>query len=220
MHCRALGRSIAWAFASCLALLSSGALSQTQPSLGREYVVLEPRRQPSSGTGIEVIEFFYYACPVCYEAQPHIARWLPKAGPDVVFRRIPAAASPGEEGFALTYYALEATGHLARLHWPVYDNHHFDNLQLNEEKNLLDWLARNDVDAEQFRAVRNSPGNRTLVAGARRSFEEHDIKAVPAFAVDGRYVTTARLAGGVKELMTVVDYMIDRVRKERARERP
>ena len=221
MCCRALGRGIFWACVAYLSLLpSASGLSHAQPSLGREYIVLEPPRKPASAAGIEVIEFFYYGCPICYEAQPHIVRWLRNTGADVIYRRIPAAISGGEESFALTYYALEATGHLARLHWPVYDNHHFDDLQLNDEKNLLNWLARNDVDADLFRAARNSPEIRSMVAAARRSFDDYGIRAVPAFAVDGRYVTSARLAGGIKEMMAVVDYMIDRVRKERARERP
>ena len=189
--------------------------AQSLPLAGREYLVLDPPRPVAPGSAIEVIEFFYYGCPVCYESQPYIVHWLERAGADVSLRRVPAASFEGGENFALTYYALEATGHLAQLHGAVYENHHFDDQRLNEEKSLLDWLARNGVDAEQFREVRNSAGNRARVAEGRRIFEVYTVRGVPAFAVDGRYLTSARLANGVKQMMDVVEYLVGRAREER-----
>ncbi len=200
-----------------LAAASIGACAQSAPVAGRDYVVLEPPRPAAPGAAVEVIEFFYYGCPICYEAQPYVQRWLERAGGGVSLRRVPAATFESAEKFALTYYALEATGNIPQLHWPVYDNHHFDDRRLGDEKNLLDWLARNGVDAERFREVRNSAGNRARLAESRRIFVDYNIRGVPSFAVDGRYVTSARLAGGVKEMMEVVAYLVDRARDERAR---
>ena len=199
-------------------LLAAGCVmanAQSPPLAGRDYIVLDPPRSAAPGAAIEVIEFFYYGCPVCYESQPYIARWLERAGAEVSLRRVPAASFEAAENFALTFYALEATGHLARLHGAVYENHHFDDRRLNDEKNLLDWLARNGVDAEAFRRVRNSPENRARVAQGRGIFDLYNVRAVPAFAVDGRYVTSARLAGGVEEMMEVVTYLVSRAREER-----
>lgn len=200
-------------------LLAAGcaiANAQSLPVAGRDFMVLDPPRPAAPGATIEVIEFFYYGCPVCYESQPYIARWLERAGPDLSLRRVPVASFEAAENFALTYYALEATGQLAQLHGAVYENHHFDDQRLSEEKNLLDWLARNGVDAEAFRQVRNSAENRARVADGRRIYEDYNVRAVPTFAVDGRFVTSARLAGGVKEMMDVVGYLVDRARRERS----
>ena len=201
-------------------LLAAGcaiANAQQPPVAGREYLVLDPPRPVAPGTAIEVIEFFYYGCPVCYESQPYILLWLERAGTSVALRRVPAASFEGAVNFALTFHALEATGHLAQLHAAVYENQHFDDERLGEEKNLLAWLGRNGVDAERFRELRNSAGNRARVAEGRRVFEEYGVKGVPAFAVDGRYVTSARLAGSVKEMMEVVAYLVSRAREERVR---
>jgi thiol:disulfide interchange protein DsbA len=191
------------------------ATAQSLPVAGRDYVILDPPRPVASGSTIEVIEFFYYGCPVCYEAQQYIARWLAGARDDVTLTRVPSASSASSESFALTYYALEASGHLAQLHWPVYESHHFDDRRLNEERNLYEWLARNGVDTEAFRRIRDSSENRARVAAGRGIFEAYNVRAVPAFAVDGRFVTSARLAGGVKEMMDVVAYLVDRARAER-----
>jgi len=198
-----------------LAAACFSATAQSLPVAGREYLVLDPPRPTAPGTAIEVLEFFYYGCPVCYESQPYIARWLERAGDGVSLRRVPAATFEAAENFALTYYALEATGNLQRLHLAVYDNQHFDDLRLSEEKSLLDWLARNGVDAGRFREVRNSAENRARVAAGRRVFEDYDVRGVPSIAVDGRYVTSARLAGSVRQMMEVVAYLVNRAREER-----
>ena len=209
---QAIARAIA---ALILAAACVVANAQSLPLAGRDYVVLDPARPAAPGTTIEVIEFFYYGCPVCYESQPYIARWLERAGAGVTLRRVPAASFESAENFALTYYALEATGNLRQLHWAVYDNHHFDDLRLGDEKNLLDWLARNGVDAERFREVRSSVENRARVADGRKLFEDYNVKGVPAFAVDGRYLTSARLAGSVRQMMEVVEYLVKRIGEER-----
>ena len=210
-------RSIISRIAVTVALAAAAALAgaQSPPIAGRDYLVIDAPQPVSPGATVEVIEFFYYGCPVCYESQPHIARWLANSGADVSLKRVPSAFTAESESYALTFYALQAGGRLAQLHGPVYENHHFDERRLSEEKNLLDWLARNGVDAEAFRAQRDAEGNRARVAEGRGIFEAYDVKGVPAFAVDGRYLTSARLANGVKEMMDVVEYLVGRVREER-----
>ncbi|MGE0876999.1 MAG: thiol:disulfide interchange protein DsbA/DsbL [Burkholderiales bacterium] len=201
--------------AAMLVLVSFGALAQKVPVLGREYQLLEPPRPVATGSRIEVIEFFYYGCPICYEAQPHISRWLLKTGPAVTLRRVPAVSTEGWEPFAKTYYALEATGLLGRLHWPVYDNHHFDGKRLNEVKNLLEWLGQNGVDAAKFAEVLNSEETSAKVAVAQKMLDAYKVRGVPSFVIDGKYVTSARMANGVKEMMEVVEYLVQRAAAER-----
>jgi thiol:disulfide interchange protein DsbA len=203
------------AWIALLAVACAGA--RAEPVAGREYLVFDPPRSVASSQAIEVIEFFYYGCPVCYEAQPQIARWLMKNGPGVALKRVPAVSAEGWEPFARTFYALEATGLLARLHWPLYDNHHFDGRGLHEEKNLLAWLASNGIDAARFKQALDSDEVKAKVAAAQKMLDAYNVRGVPTFVVDGRYATSARLAGGVKEMMAVVEYLVGRAREDRAR---
>ena len=202
-------------YVACVLLVAvAGAAMGADPREGQDYLVLDPPRSEQNGGRIEVIEFFYYGCPVCFESQPYVARWLTNARADVALRRVPAAGE-GSESFALTFYALEATGELARLHRPVYENHHFDDRRLHEERSLLEWLAGNGLDAERFREVRNSAEIRARVAAARELFLAYGVRGVPSFAVDGKYLTSARLAGGVKEMMDVVEFLVGLAREQR-----
>src|SRR5574338_617422 len=86
-----------------IAAALAGAAAYAQPVAGREYHELGSPQPVSSGDRIEVIEFFYYGCPVCYESQPHIAKWLMTVGPGIAHIRIPAVFTESSESFARTF---------------------------------------------------------------------------------------------------------------------
>ena len=195
-----------------LSLLLSAAVHGQSYQEGEQYARLEPPRPVATGIGVEVIEFFYYGCAVCYEAEPQLVRWLAGKGGDVRLLRVPAVPNARWAGFARTFYALEAIGELARLNWPLYDNHHFDGRRLDEEANLLKWLSTNGVDAQRFREVRDSAAVTAKVDAAKQMLEDYGVKRVPTFVVGGRYVTSPQAAGGVAETMKVVDYLVGRVK--------
>ena len=199
-----------------LAAGSLAAHAQAQPPVsGREYQELSPPRPVASGQRIEVIEFFYYGCPVCYEAQPQIAKFLARVGPGISMLRVPAVFTESSESFARTFFTLGAMNEIARLHWPIYDNHHFDGKQLNEEKNVVAWVASNGVDAKRFSELWHSSEIEAQVDLAKKSLATYDVKGVPTFVVDGKYITSARMAGGTREMMRVVDYLVERAASER-----
>ena len=200
-----------------LLLAAASAALQAQPVAGREYLVLDPPRPAAGGERIEVIEFFSYGCPFCYEAEPYITRWLMKRDAEVAFRRVPSTLPAAWAPFARAYYALEATGLLPRLHWPVFDNHHFDGKRLNNEKNLIEWLSANGEDAVVFKQALDSPEVRAKFEAARAMLDTYNIQGVPTFVVDGRYVTSSRLAGGIPEMMSVVEHLVGLARAGHAK---
>ena len=203
--------------AALLAAACSLAQAQpaSEPTSGRDFQELTPPRPVTSGERVEVIEAFYYGCPVCYEAQPHIARWLVRAGPGIVLLRVPAVFTESSESFARTFYALGAMNQIARLHWPLYDNHHFDGKKLNEERNVIAWVAGNGVDVERFKELWHSAEVTTQVEAARKALETYEVKGVPSFVIDGKYVTSARMAGSVPAMVRVVDFLVERAAAER-----
>lgn len=200
-----------------LAVGAAQAQSQSLPQLIRDYVRLDPPRAVTSGEKIEVIEFFYYGCPVCYELEPTLSRWHFNAPGSVALRRVPALSSDNWDNFAKLFYTLEATGHLARLHWPVYDNFHFDGVKLSEEAVMADWVSNNGVDKQKFIETYRSPEIQAKVAAAREMTRSYEIKGVPSIVIDGKFVTSARMAGGTRELMRLVDQLVELARKERAK---
>jgi len=164
-----------------------------------------------------VIEFFYYGCPVCYETEPHFSRCIASAPDYVTVRRVPALSSEAWEPLARLYYALEALGQLERLHWPVYDAIHFEDVRLGDEKVMIDWAARSGIEREKFAQAYSSDAVKAKVAQARELLKSYEVGAVPTFIVDGKFLTSARLAGGTQEVVQVLDRLVTLAREERLR---
>ncbi len=201
---------------AALILSSPATYAQAQQiQAGREYTRLSPPRPVTTGSRIEVIEFFYYGCPICYEFQPYFSRWMFQAPDDVVLRRVPALSSENWEPFAKLFYSLELVGELNRLHWPVYDNFHFDGMKLNDEKVMLDWIVRNGLDRQKFLAAYNSDEVKDRLNRSRELMKTYDVRGVPSIIVDGKFQTSARLAGGTRQLAQVLDQLVKLARKER-----
>jgi thiol:disulfide interchange protein DsbA len=215
-HMKSSASFRAWVLAAGLAvcLFAAGTALAQLPSK-TQYTRLDPPRPVATGPRIEVIEFFYYGCPICYELQPHMSRWLIGAPNYIAHRRVPVLSSEGWEPFAKLFYTLESMGELARLHWPVYDNFHFDGVQLNQEKVMLDWVARNGIDRDKFAAVYNSDAIKAKLDETRALMKTYDVRGVPTIVVDGKYVSSARMAGGTRQLMQTVDELVRQARKER-----
>jgi thiol:disulfide interchange protein DsbA len=209
------GRLKKWLFASAFALVAGAASAQIQ--LGREFQRIEPQRPVAADGRIEVIEFFYYGCPVCYETQPFLSRWLGTAPEYVAIRRVPALSTEAWEPFAKLFYTLETLGQVGRLHWAVYDHFHFENVRLDDEKIMADWVARNGIERQKFVEVYGSSGVAAKVAQARALLKAYDVRAVPTFIVDGKFLTTARLAGGTEHVVQAVDHLVKLAREERLR---
>jgi thiol:disulfide interchange protein DsbA len=209
--------AVIWVLLLALATGSGQLQAQSMLQLGRDYVRLDPPRPVDGGDKIEVIEFFYYGCPVCYELEPALARWSSNSQGSIVLRRVPALSSDNWDNLAKMFYTLETVGQLARLHWPVYDSFHFDGVKLNEEAVMASWASRNGIDKDKFISTYNSPEIQTKLAAARQMTRSYEIKGVPSIVVDGTFVTSARMAGGTRELMLVLGQLVEMARRERAK---
>ena len=202
-----------------LVFVAAGAQAQSQSRAqpSNDYIRLDPPHPVSSGDKIEVLEFFYYGCPVCYELEPTLSRWHFNAPASVALRRVPALSSDNWDNFAKLFYTLETMGQLARLHWPVYDNFHFNGLKLDEEAVMAGWVSHNGLDKQKFVDTFRSPEIQAKLTTARAMTQRYDIKGVPSIVVDGKFLTSARMAGGTRELMLAVDRLVELARAERAK---
>ena len=96
-----------------LCVLAAPAYAQVE---NQDYKTLHLAHPPAATEKVEVIEFFSYACPHCFAMQPHVEKWAAELPKDVAFTRVPVSFGRREWGqLSRAYYALEATGDLARL---------------------------------------------------------------------------------------------------------
>jgi thiol:disulfide interchange protein DsbA len=197
-----------------LGLAPLGALAQArQPARGVDYTEL-PQAQPVETPGkIEVIEFFWYGCPHCYNLEPLLERWIPQLPGDALFRRVPAVLSPQWGNEAVTFYAFEALNLLPRLHRPFFDALHRDRLNPRDAAAMNDWLRKQGVDAKKFDEAAKSFGVQSKVRRAAQLTAAYRIDGTPAFAVQGRYTVSAEQGGTQQGMLAIVDYLVGVARK-------
>lgn len=189
-------------------------LATSLSNAAEPYEKLPVAQAPRGDGKIEVIEFFWYGCEHCYLFEPRIEAWLPKAPKDVVFTRVPAVANERWLPMATMFYTLEAMGLLDRLHARIFDAIHKERLRLEQGPVRERWLARQGVDPARYAEVEKSFAVSTKVKRARELTRAYRIDGVPTIAVNGRYLTGPRYAGGSDGVFAAVEQLIELSRKE------
>jgi thiol:disulfide interchange protein DsbA len=188
--------------------------SWAQYEAGKNYVVLSPPVPAETGDKIEVREFFWYGCPHCYALEPYLEKWLQNVPPNVRFVRTPGVASRWLPD-ARAFYTFEALGVTAKVHKAFFDAIHQQGKQFDDEASVAQFLAPYGVDGETVRKVYNSFGVNTELKHAKQLNFRYAVDSVPTLTVAGRYKTDVSMAGGPDQLLVLIDYLVDQVRKAR-----
>jgi thiol:disulfide interchange protein DsbA len=167
---------------------------------GQHYELLEKPQPTESGKRIEVIEFFWYACPHCNALQPSLRAWLKRKPADVEFRRIPAVLQDTWLQLARTYYAFDAMGLIDKLHHELFAAIHeqraLDPRLLARDPNpLFDWVAAKGVDRQKFVDTYNSFAVNNRTQRATDLTRSYDVPYTPVLVVDGRYLISPSMKG-------------------------
>ena len=165
-----------------------------------KFSELKPAQPVSvEGNKIEVIEFFWYGCPHCYNLEPVLETWLKKLPPDVQFRRVPAVFNPRWEHDAEIFYAFDALGVLDKVHKPFFDAIHRDHLRTNDKEALNEWLQKNGHP--KWKAVDlNYP---------LRGWEQYDCVRKALGKPPASSTAAARSGSGVNPVFEAIKGMLD-----------
>ncbi|QHS10553.1 thiol:disulfide interchange protein DsbA/DsbL [Sinimarinibacterium sp. NLF-5-8] len=184
---------------------------------GKQYQQVRTIEAPIDAKRIEVREFFLYSCPHCYHFDPAITAWEKTKAGDVDFVRAPLTFGR-EVGrtHAKAYYAADSLGILSKIHPALFNAFH-------EQHNSL---ASDQQVAGVFRQVAGIEPEATIAqlksftadAQVRKNDQQamaFGVSSVPTVVVGGKYVTSPAMAGGFDEAVTVINFLIDKVRQER-----
>lgn len=176
---------------------------------GKDYVTISPAQPVSVKKGqVEVLEFFWYRCPHCFNLEPDLKAWIKKQPKHVVIKRVPAILNNGWDALARAYYALEALGLHDKLHEDLFKAFHVQGMDLTPEQAFYDWAVTKGVDRAKLADAYNSFGVDTKVMRAQQLGRDYKLTGVPAIAVNGKFVTNVNMAGSHPDLFKVVDALI------------
>ena len=181
---------------------------------GFDYRVL-PLTQPIDAKGkVEVIEFFWYGCPHCYEFEPELKGWIKRQNKDVVFKKVPIAFREELMPHSQLFYTLEALGKGDTLNDKVMFAMHRENKRLLNENEIADWVAAQGVDRNAFLAAYRSFAVLSKARAANQLGNAYRIDGVPTVAVQGKYITSPSIAGSRAKAVNIMDFLVNKVHKD------
>ena len=195
---------------------SAAAVSGAQWQDGVNYNRIVPAQPTNVPAGqVEVLEFFWYACPHCYALEPSVQAWLKSKPAYVTFVRVPVEWNEGHRSLARLFYALQAMGKLNDVH-----NEIFKEIQVNgnplvgpdpnnaatAERLQLSFIKKLGLSEADFEKAYHGDMNvETALQRADELAQRYRVTSVPMFVVNGKYTTDVTMAGGPEKLMSMLN---------------
>jgi protein dithiol oxidoreductase (disulfide-forming) len=184
---------------------------------GVNYTLIVPAQPTAVPAGqIEVLEFFWYACPHCYDLDPLVEAWRKSKPAYVTFSRVPITWSPGHRELARLFYTLQSLGKLDQLHGDVFKEIHVngnplvaqDGDEAETERIQTAFAKKEGIAEDEFKKAYHSFPVDNDLQKADGLVQRYRIDGVPTFVINGKYVTDARLAGSHERLITLVGDLV------------
>jgi thiol:disulfide interchange protein DsbA len=206
------------AVASTMAATTPSATAATSPSPWQEgvnYTRLVPAQPTSVAQGqVEVLEFFWYACPHCYALDPLIESWRKTKPAYISFARVPVMWSEAHRSTARLYYTLESMGKLDQLHGEIFKEIHVNgdtliaadpNDTAGAEQIQAAFVGKFGISEDAFKKAYHSFAVDTALQRADQLVLRYRVEGVPSFVINGKYVADVRSAGAPEKLLSLVD---------------
>ena len=181
---------------------------------GVNYTRLVPAQPTEVPAGqVEVLEFFWYACPHCNAIDPLIASWLKTKPAYVSFSRVHVTWNEADRSLARLYYTLQNLGKLEQLHSEVFKEIHVhgDPLVAADPSNAAEtehmqavFVRKFGISEADFTKAYHSFAVETALQRADELVQRYRIDGVPTFVVNGKFIADVRSADGPERLLTLV----------------
>jgi len=182
---------------------------------GLDYKVLGSPQPTDSKGKIEVTEFFWYACPHCYDLEPELQAWVKKQNKDVVFKRVPIAFRDDFLPHSQIFYALEELGKEAEFSPKVMKAIHVDRKQMLKEDEILSWASSVGLDTAAFTKAYKSFTVTTKAKTANAIGSAYRVNGVPTLFVQGKYETSPSIAGTKSRAIETLDFLVSKAKTEK-----
>jgi protein dithiol oxidoreductase (disulfide-forming) len=209
----ALLAAVASTIAAATPAASAQPLGPTLWQPGVNYTVIVPAQPTSVPAGqVEVLEFFWYACPHCYDLDSQVEAWRKNKPAYITFSRVPVTWSDGHRALARLFYTLKSLGKLDQLHDAVFKEIHVngnplvaaDGDEAETERIQTAFAKKQGIPEDEFKKAYHSFPVDTDLQKADGLVQRYRIDGVPSFVINGKYVADVRTAGNPERLMALV----------------
>jgi protein dithiol oxidoreductase (disulfide-forming) len=187
---------------SLLIILITAALVSCAPQIEKKdgYHVMNFVDQPADQKP-QVIEFFGYFCPHCYDLEETITKWKRLKSSKIEFIRIPVDFGKSQSiPAAKAYYVAEKFDLLDQLHQEFFKRFQVTGKGINGYEELVPYFVSNGVSKEKLEQAWNDSSIDDKVAQGRALVKKFQISSVPTFVINQKFKTSVEIAGDKKKL--------------------
>lgn len=170
----------------------------------KDFFVLDaPIEKYQSTPEKEVVEFFWFGCPHCYNFEPFLSKWVDDQPSNIVFDRIHPAFGSNWLPHSKTYYALKAMGAEEKYHDIVMTAIQENRGKYNNSASISELLEPQDKEEflNQYTKTQDSIDEANMMA------KRAGINGVPSIIVDGKYVTSPGYVGSNEKVLELIDLL-------------
>ena len=182
----------------------------------KNYFLVEPPQPTASGSKIEVLEVFSYACIHCAHFQP-VADKIKKSLPSYAeYSYMPAIFNPQWEPFARAFYSAQSLGLLDKTHNALFEAIHTEKKPLGDINSLAAWYANYGTNPDKFISASTSFEVESKMARSLSMVPKYGIDGTPSIIIDGKFRLSRTSAGSDEDMMELVKYLVDKAHREKA----
>ena len=201
--------AVASTVAAATSAASAATLSDWQE--GVNYTRIVPAQPTAAPPGqVEVLEFFWYACPHCNAIDPLVESWRKTKPPYISFSRVHVMWNEAHRALARLYYTLESMGKLDQMHAEVFKEIHLNGDPLaaadpaESERMQTAFVKKFGISEAAFREKYHSFDVDNAMRKADELVQRYRVDAVPRFIVNGKYVVDVASAGSPERVISLV----------------
>jgi thiol:disulfide interchange protein DsbA len=203
------------AVASTVAAATSAASAATGTQWPEgSYTRVVPAQPTDAPAGqVEVLEFFWYACPHCNALEPLVQTWEKNKPAYISFSRVPVLWNEGHRSLGRLFYTLQSMGKLNQFHSDIFKEIHVNgdpligpdpNDTAAAERVQVAFIKRLGISDADFEKQYHSFTVDSSLQRADQLAQRFRITGVPTFVVNGKYVADVASAGSPERLMQLV----------------
>lgn len=188
------------------ALSGTGILATPAIAQGTEgFTRIDPPINTASADSVEVLEFFWSGCPHCYTLEPNMLAWKKTKPENVNFVREAPPLNPSWEQHSRGFYAAQVMGQEDAFVEAMFTAIHENRQRMRRPAEIAELASGLGLDEEKFLQTMSSFAVQTKMNRSIQLARGAGITGVPAIVINGKYLTSASLAGGNANIIDVIN---------------
>ena len=169
---------------------------------------------------VVVTEMFAYSCVYCYNFEQDLEEWIAAQDDSVTFEREHVVFSSAGLNLAKAFYAAEELGITDKIHLPMFTAIHVNGLRMHQMDLMVRLFeGRGETSEADFKAAFESFNVQNRIRRSDTRVRGWRIEGTPTMVVDGRYVAGGTSIRNNRQILSVVDFLVEKVLEERRAQR-